>query len=352
MPRGRRSPENPSDVDVKVSKPENEEHTMIHLTIGRRAALTKTIVAAVAISDCTKFDGSWGNSRARGGGGGVRQQGISADTRADSLARELARLKTVSAEKDSALAQVRETQDVIDAISRELSSIPGMDSRRIVVGGNENQPANIQQLIAEKITRARQLVEQSDATIREREQRITALLGENDSLKTEATKFRESIETMLGMIDKQRAELERLTARVAELESAQEQLKRENSELSDSVGALRARENAVYVAVGTESELLRAGVVTRAGGANMGFWRPGQTLVPAKNPPRNAFRSLDMSQVREIDLPDAAWYRIVSNHNPEFLSRARGDVVRGQLEIRDAEHFWEASRFLILVRAD
>jgi exonuclease VII small subunit len=268
------------------------------------------------------------------------------------LARELARLRTVSAEKDSALAQVRETQDVIDAISRELSSIPGVDNRRIVVGGSENQPANLQAIIAEKITRARALVEQSDATIREREQRITALLGENDSLKTEAAKFRESIETMLAMIDKQRAELERLTTRVAELENAQEQLKRENSELSDTVGALRARENAVYVAVGTESELLRAGVIVRAGGANMGFWRPGQTLIPAKNPPRNAFRSLDMTQVRQIELPDAASYRIISNHNPAFLSRSWGDLVRGQLEIRDADRFWEASRFLILVRAD
>jgi hypothetical protein len=84
----------------------------------------------------------------------------------------------------------------------------------------------------------------------------------------------------------------------------------------------------------------------------MGFWRPGQTLVPAKNPPRNAFRSIDMSQVREIDLPDAAPYRIVSNHNPAFLSRASGEVVRGSLEIRDAERFWETSRFLILVRSD
>jgi len=326
---------------------------MIQPTRGRRVALTTTIAVVVATSGCSKFDGGWifgGGSR----GSGVRQQGTPGTaSRADSLARELARLKTVSAEKDSALAQVRETQDVIDAISRELSAIPGMDSRRIVVGaGSENQPANIQDVIAEKIKQARTLVEQSDATIREREQRITALLGENDSLKTEANKFRESIETMLAMIDKQRAELERLTARVAELESAQAQLKRENSELSDTVGALRARENAVYVAVGTESELLRAGVVVRAGGANMGFWRPGQTLVPAKNPPRNAFRSLDMSQVREIDLPDAASYRIVSNHNPEFLSRARGEMIRGSLEIRDAEHFWEAGRFLILVRTD
>src|SRR5262245_50224384 len=326
---------------------------MIQRKKDRRAGLTTAIAAVVAISACSKFDGGWsfdGGSRTSG----IRQQGgPSAASRADSLARELARLKTVSAEKDSALAQVRETQDVIDAISRELSSIPGMDSRRIVVGSaSENQPANIQELIAQKIKQARALVEQSDATIREREQRITALLGENDSLKTEANKFRESIETMLAMIDKQRAELERLTARVAELETVQAQLKRENSELSDTVGALRARENAVYVAVGTESELLRAGVVVRSGGANMGFWRPGQTLIPAKNPPRNAFRSLDMSQVREIDLPDAGPYRIVSNHNPEFLSRSRGDVVRGQLEIRDAEHFWQASRFLILVRAD
>lgn len=335
---------------MKVWKLENEERTMIHRSIGRRVALTQAIAAVVATSACGKFDGGW---QVRGGG--IRQQGAAsgAATRADSLARELARLQTVSAEKDSALAQVRETQDVIDAISRELSAIPGVDARRIVVGnGSENQPANIQEIIADKITRARALVEQSDAAIREREQRISALLGENDSLKTEASKFRESIETMLAMIDKQRAELERLTARVAELENAQEQLKRENSELSDSVGALRARENAVYVAVGTESELLRAGVVVHAGGANMGFWRPGQTLVPAKNPPRGAFRSMDMSQVREIDLPDAGPYRIISNHNPAYLSRAWGDVVRGQLAIRDAERFWETSRFLILVRAD
>jgi len=325
---------------------------MIQWTIGRRGALTRTIAVAVAISGCDKFGGDW---IPRGTSGGIRQQGAPSGvaSRADSLARELARLRTVSAEKDSALAQVRETQDVVDAISRELSSIPGVDTHRIVVGGgSETQPANIEQVIADKIARARALVEQSDSTIREREQRITTLLGESDSLKTETAKFRESIETMLAMIDKQRVELERLTARVTELESAQEQLKRENSELSDSVGALRARENAVYVAVGTESELLRAGVVVRAGGANMGFWRPGQTLVPAKNPPRNAFRSLDMSQVREIDLPDGAPYRIVSNHNPEFLSRTRGEIVRGALEIRDAERFWEAGRFLILVRAD
>jgi len=322
---------------------------MIRQTVGRHAGLIPAIVVLAGASACS-FDLDGGR---RSSGGEVRQQGSASASRADSLARELARLQAVSAEKDSALAQVRETQDVIDAISRELSSIPGADDRRIVVGsGSESQPVNIQEVIAEKIARARALVEQSDATIREREQRIAMLLGENDSLQTETTKFREAIETMRALIENQRAELERLTIRVAELEQAQEQLKRENSELSDTVGALRARENAVYVAVGTESELLRAGVVVRAGGTNMGFWRPGQTLVPAKNPPRSAFRPLDMSRVREIELPDGASYRIVSNHNPAFLSRVAGEMVRGTIEIRDAEHFWEASRFLILVRAD
>lgn len=304
------------------------------------------------MSACSKFD--FGAPR-RARGAAVRQQGAasSAASRADSLEHELARLQAVSAEKDSALAQVRETQDFIDDISRQLSTIPGADDRRIAIGaGSEAQPADIEGVIAEKITRARALVEQADATIREREQRITALLGENDSLKNEASTFRESIETMLAMIDRQRAELERLNARVTELEGAQEQLKRENSELSDSVGALRARENAVYVVVGTESELLRAGVVVRVGGTNMGFWRPGQTLIPSRNPPRTAFRALDMSQVREIDLPDAAPYRIISNQNPAFLAGARGEIVRGQLEIRDAQRFWEPSRFLILVRDD
>ena len=67
---------------------------------------------------------------------------------------------------------------------------------------------------------------------------------------------------------------------------------------------------------------------------------------------RNAFRSLDMSRVRQIDLPDAASYRIISNHNPAFLTHAWGEMVRGSLEIRDAERFWESSRFLILVRGD
>ena len=110
---------------------------MIHPTVSRRVALTRAIVAGVAISACGNFDVARGRSTR---GGDVRQQAAPANaaSRADSLARELARLQSVSAEKDSALAQVRETQDVIDAISRELSSIPGVDSRRIVVGGNHH----------------------------------------------------------------------------------------------------------------------------------------------------------------------------------------------------------------------
>lgn len=307
-------------------------------------------IALIAGLACTPTDVSRTNRD--NGSSRLRTELVVARSQVDSLQREITGLRRDGAERDSALDLVRETQELLDNIDRELSTIPGVEERRLKVGTrDENTDVDMPAGINRKIARAKELMERSDAAVERLQARLAQLAAKGSSNGGEAEQLRSSLATMAALVDGQRKEIERANQRVAQVESENQALTQQIAVISDTLSAVRTREHTVYMVAGSEKELLDAGVVTREGGTKILFWKPGQTLVPSHDAPRSAFRALDMMRDRVIDLPaDGAAYRIVSKHSPALLVDSEGDLVRNRLEIRDPERFWEASRFLILVR--
>lgn len=311
----------------------------------RSAALAMTIISIGACTDAP--DQRFGH-RDSGGGGVVLQSRM---TEADSMRYEIERLRRDGAERDSALALVRATQELIEGVDRELAAIPGMEERKITLvnGAERTDDADLAHSVMRRIAMVKQLAEESDAAIHNLKQQLASMKSSRDSLRGQNTELRTSLDHFVALAEGLQKDLERANERIAQLEAENHELAQKVITISDTVSALRIRERTVYVAIGTERELAEAGVVRKRGGIRLGPWTPGQTMVPADDAPISAFRALDMLRDRDIVLSsDGAAYRIVSSHN----AGSEGNVVRGRLEVRDPERFWRQSRFLILVRQE
>ena len=86
---------------------------------------------------------------------------------------------------------------------------------------------------------------------------------------------------------------------------------------------------------------------------NLLIKRVGRTLVPARQLDKEAFTPIDTREVHAIQVPDTTKrYQIVSRQSLDDVKVAtrEGTSFRGSLEIPDAEKFWAASRYLIIVQ--
>jgi hypothetical protein len=75
--------------------------------------------------------------------------------------------------------------------------------------------------------------------------------------------------------------------------------------------------------------------------------------VPARELNTAAFTPIDTRVVHAIDLPDSTKrYQIVSRQSLDDVKVGErdGTSFRGPLEIPDADKFWAASRYLIIVQ--
>ena len=124
-------------------------------------------------------------------------------------------------------------------------------------------------------------------------------------------------------------------------------------EFDKQLVAERATANRAYYVIGTEDELLKKGVIVKEGGTNLLIKRIGRTIVPARQLDKNAFTPIDAREVHAIGLPDTTKrYEIVSRQSLDDVKVGTrdGTSFRGPLEIADAEKFWSASRYLIIVQ--
>jgi hypothetical protein len=112
-----------------------------------------------------------------------------------------------------------------------------------------------------------------------------------------------------------------------------------------------ARDDSVFVAIGTEKDLIQRGIIRKEGGTRLLFGR-GKMLVAGRNVRPDLFRVLSRNNDTTIPLPDPGkQYRIVSRQNLAYAEarNERDGKVSGAITITDAVAFWAPSRFLILV---
>ena len=149
-------------------------------------------------------------------------------------------------------------------------------------------------------------------------------------------------------------------ARFAELDATIEQqaktiaaLEARIDGLAQEIAAARTAYSKAYYVIGTEDELLTKGVIVKEGGTNLLIKRIGRTLVPARELPKDVFTPIDTRDVHTIEIPDTTRrYQIVSRQSLDDakVANREGAYFRGPLEIPEAERFWSASRYLIIVQ--
>jgi vacuolar-type H+-ATPase subunit I/STV1 len=255
----------------------------------------------------------------------------------------------LAAQRDSVSHVLADANAFVGKIDSSISRVKGLPAKSRAKAASEGPLEDQVRERKDMLRRVDALVERARETakevaaLKEREKQLLAENGElKDTLSAQAQRIAadaEQIAQMQGTIEQQAQQIAALQTR---LDDFDKQL------VSERSTAARA-----YYVIGTEDELLKRGVIVKEGGTNLLIKRVGRTLVPARDLDKTAFTQIDTREVRAISVPDTTKrYEIVSRQSLDDVkvSNRDGTSFRGVLEIADAEKFWSASRYLIIVQ--
>jgi len=269
----------------------------------------------------------------------------------EEVQRQLAELQTVSAEKDSLLAQVSDNARIMSDIGVELAKATAPANAAGTAEVTRPDPDAILEQIKGLTTR----LNESEARLLESQKRVQSLTRTNKNQESRLNEFQQTISNLQATIENQRQTILALTDQVTSLQEENVTLVATNTALQDTVMDLATRGNAVYYVVGTKDELIQKGIVTEEGGSRVlfVFGKRGKTLVPGRDIDMSLLTRADQRDLTTITLPEADKdYRIVSAQDPAALATPPGEdgKIRGELQIVDPDRFWAQSKVLIVVR--
>ena len=251
-------------------------------------------------------------------------------------------------EQGALLGDAATAARMIADIDNDLSKVRGLRSNTKATASNaaetEGTPAHQLSQVQGKV---RALISRLNATeARVARMRKDALAhAEVDSAQVQQLRaYEQSIADMRATVERQQAEIVMLTQRV-------DSLSRANTVLIARTTEMSAREDSVFVAIGSEKELMKRGIIRKEGGTKLMFGR-GKTLVAARHLEPSSFQTISKSRDLEINLPNPEKsYRVVTRQDLAFaepVDPKKGEV-RGSLKISDPNAFWGSSKYLILV---
>jgi regulator of replication initiation timing len=206
----------------------------------------------------------------------------------------------------------------------------------------------------ERIKALTDRVNEAESRLAASRQRVATLTGDNKALTTQLAQFDSTITAFKSIIENQKAEIASLTAQVSALQGENVVLKTEKAKLTvekealtTEKAALTVERNTVYYVIGTKDELRKKGIIVKRGGI-LGI---GATDIPATTLNPADFTSVDKTRTAEITLPKAdKSYRVLSRQDLTATAQPAKGGYKGVISITNAEQFWAASKFLIIVQ--
>ena len=197
-------------------------------------------------------------------------------------------------------------------------------------------------------------VKSKEDQIKEDIQAIYDLMGKNknriNSLSKKLKASKSQIKGLEEMIATLQAQLESKDAEITELKGVIEALNIELSnintnyeEVEQEVEVKTEKLNTAFYAIGTAKELKEKGVTTKEGG----FIGLGKSTKVKDDFNKEYFTKIDVTQVTSITI-GAKKAKILSTH-PSSSYKLVGDKKVEKLEILNAEDFWGASKYLVIV---
>jgi septal ring factor EnvC (AmiA/AmiB activator) len=256
---------------------------------------------------------------------------------------EQTRLATqLAAQKDSLTSVVLEADKFISQVDSQISHVKGLRS------GKRKNASELESPIQQQIENRKEMLARVQALV-DRTRQTQAQLARSNKKNAQLAAQIEKDQKMIADLT---ATIERQTTTIASLQARVDSLSQSTAQLSGQVATLTEANNRAYYIVGREKDLLKKGVITKEGGANLLVARVGRSVQPARSFDPALFTPIDQRSALEITVPDPAKkYRLVSRQSLDDADVAErdGTSFKGNLKIKDPAHFWSQSRYLILV---
>jgi len=274
------------------------------------------------------------------------------------LQKQLEQVKLISSEKDSLLKDVMATSQFIADVNTELGKVKDAKAGKPVMGAAGElpnaSPAEQRAQMLERIKGLTDRVNEAESRLAASRQRVAAISGDNKALTAQLAQYDSTITAFKSIIENQKAEIASLTSQVSALtgenvalKADKAQLTTEKETLTTEKSALTVERNTVYYVIGTKDELRKKGIIVKKGGL-LGIAAtdiPATTLNPAD------FTSVDKTKLTSIALPKAdKSYRVLSRQDLSATTQPAKGGYKGAITINNAEQFWAASKFLIIVQ--
>lgn len=259
-------------------------------------------------------------------------------------------LQNASNERDRLVQEMAQDARMISDISAELAKVQVRGKLNV---SSESPGQASRDSMVQKVRYIATRLSQSESALRSSERRVRSLTGLSDSLRNTLAA---TIANYDSVIAGQREQLVAFAAQIDTLKGENTALLAVNVALKDTLNDVSLRENTVYYVIGTKDELVQRGVVEETGGSRFLFilWKSGKSLQPARALDPGVFTAIDRRQVTTIPLPDTTKaYRIASRQDLSSLATPPDESgkLHGSVQIARPEHFWAASKFLIIVQS-
>lgn len=252
----------------------------------------------------------------------------------DSLRMANGEYKNTIAVKDSSIeAFIRgfnEIQDNLDAI-KEKEKIVTKNS------GDAELRKTKEQEIVDDIQAIYDMMNQNKNRIASLKKKLDKSNNKNADLEKFIARLTSQLEERDIEIASLKSSLERLNIELSTLNTEYQELAQESDVKTEKL-------NTAYYAFGTSKELIKNGVLTKEGG----FIGIGKSQKIKEDFNKNYFTKVDISQLSEITL-GAKKAKLVTTHPAGSYKIEGTDGKAEKLVITNAEDFWSASKYLVIV---
>lgn len=243
---------------------------------------------------------------------------------------------------------------LVSEISRDLSRVRGLKVKADTAAAESAVQGAAAELavVQRKVTAVIARLNASESRLRKMRSDSTTHASLDSAQVAQMRDYERSIGDLRASVEQQRREIAVLQQRVDSVTQVNVALAARNDSVTARNVAMAAHEDSVFVAVGTEKELVERGIIRKEGGTAFFFGR-GKTIVPARSLDMSSFQVISKSKDLEIPLPRAdKEYKLVSRQSLAYTDTQgeKDAMVRGSLKITDPSKFWAASRYLILVQ--
>ena len=283
----------------------------------------------------------------------------------EQLNQALADAQALAAEKDSLITEVLETSKFVNSVNEELSRARSALVANAATGDAGTPAERDRASRSAALERVQALVarlNETETRLEQSTQRARSLSSRNSTILRQIEEYKVSIDSMQasamrteaelrGLVESQQVQIVDLTGKLDTAHIQNEEMAVSRAAYMDSTTQLTEYKNKVYYVIGTEQELIDAGVVVKEGSKFLFFG--GKQLHPARQLDPADFTMIDKTAATTIDLPDGKEFKIVSRQNlsaaDSTLVQQNGRTVNGEIRILDPEEFWSNSKYLILV---